>query len=148
LSAVSPFAKPRKAFSQALFLLLAIPEVASDASANLTMHQILRLLYSNQLSPVENLFRFESQFDRPILRDAIGRLPCRDYDPILYENEVRIRELRRALRTRRLPTNLVYHGKGCSRSFPGVMIRNVMRVCRPSASPPLQASCRVAANRR
>jgi hypothetical protein len=59
------------------------------------MHQILRLLYSDQLSPVESLFRFESQFDRPILRDAIGRVLCGGYDPILYENEVRIRELTR-----------------------------------------------------
>jgi hypothetical protein len=84
-----------ESFSQALFRLLGIPEVASDASANLTMHQILRLLYSDQLSPVENLFRFESQFDRPILRDAIGRLLCGGYDPILYENEVKIRELTR-----------------------------------------------------
>jgi hypothetical protein len=59
------------------------------------MHQILRLLYSDQLSPVDNLFRFESQFDRPILRDAIGRLLCGGYDPILYENEVKIRDLTR-----------------------------------------------------
>lgn len=84
-----------ESFSQALFRLLGIPEVVSDASANLTMHQILRLLYSDQLSPVENLFRFESQFDRPILRDAIGRLLCGGYDPIVYDNEVRIRELTR-----------------------------------------------------
>jgi hypothetical protein len=63
------------------------------------MHQILRLLYSDQLSPVENLFRYESQFDRPILRDAVGRLLCGGYDPILYENEVKIRELTREFDT-------------------------------------------------
>jgi hypothetical protein len=78
-----------------MFRLLGIPEVVSDASGNITMHQILRLLYSDQLSPVENLFRFEGQFDRPILRDAVGRLLCGGYDPILYENEVRIRDLTR-----------------------------------------------------
>jgi hypothetical protein len=41
----------QESFSQALFRLLGIPEVASDVSGNLTMHQILRLLYSDQLIP-------------------------------------------------------------------------------------------------
>src|ERR1700680_2966584 len=59
----------QESFSQALFRLLGIPEVASDVSGNLTIHQILRLLYSDQLSPVEDLFRFESRFDPPVLRD-------------------------------------------------------------------------------
>jgi predicted ATP-dependent endonuclease of OLD family len=64
----------QESFSQALFRLLGIPEVASEVSGNITIHQLLRLLYSDQLSPVENLFKFESRFDPPALRDAIGRL--------------------------------------------------------------------------
>jgi hypothetical protein len=83
-----------ESFSQALFRLLQIPEVASDISGNITMHQILRLLYSDQLSPVENLFRFE-RFDSPALRDTIGRLLTGAYDPALYDNELKIRELTR-----------------------------------------------------
>ncbi|MDI1345073.1 MAG: AAA family ATPase [Pseudolabrys sp.] len=85
----------QESFSQALFRLLGLPEVTSEASSNLTMHQILRLLYSDQLSPVENLFRFESRFDPPILRDAIGRLLSGAYESALYGNEVKIRELTR-----------------------------------------------------
>jgi hypothetical protein len=88
-----------ESFSQALFRLLGIPEVVSDASGNLTIHQILRLLYSDQLSPVESLFRYESQFDSPILRDAIGRLLCGSYDASLYDNEVAIRTLSRQFDT-------------------------------------------------
>ena len=45
----------QESFSQALFRLLNIPEVASDISGNITMHQLLRLLYADQLSPVDNL---------------------------------------------------------------------------------------------
>ncbi|MGY4456582.1 hypothetical protein ACVWYI_000542 [Bradyrhizobium sp. LB13.1] len=85
----------QESFSQALFRLLGIPEVANDVSGNLTIHQILRLLYSDQLSPVENIFRFESRFDPPALRDAIGRLLAGGYESALYENAVRLRELTR-----------------------------------------------------
>ncbi|KIZ47325.1 MULTISPECIES: ATP-binding protein [Rhodopseudomonas] len=84
-----------ESFSQALFRLLGIPEVAADVSGNLTIHQILRLLYADQLSPVEDLFRFESRFDPPQLRDAIGRLLCGAYEAAIYDNEVKIRELTR-----------------------------------------------------
>ena len=80
----------KESFSQALFRLLGIPEVANEATGNLTMYQILRLLYADQLSPVENLFRFD-RFDPPNLRDAIGRLLCGAYDNELYQNELRIR---------------------------------------------------------
>lgn len=85
----------KESFSQALFRLLAIPEVASDASGNLTIHQILRLLYSDQLSPVETLFRYETRFDPPALRDAVGRLLCGSYENRLYQNEIEIRTLLR-----------------------------------------------------
>jgi hypothetical protein len=85
----------QESFSQALFRLLGIPEVASDVSGNLTIHQILRLLYSDQLSPVENIFRYESRFDPPVLRDAIGRLLAGGYDAALYENDLKLRQLTR-----------------------------------------------------
>jgi hypothetical protein len=87
-----------ESFSQALFRLLGIPEVSSDVSGNITMHQILRLLYADQPSPVEDLFRFE-RFDQPVLRDAIGRLLCGAYDSALYDNEIRIRSLTREFET-------------------------------------------------
>lgn len=83
-----------ESFSQALFRLLGIPEVASDEAGNVTMHQVLRLLYADQLSPVESLFRFE-RFDPPTLRDAVGRLLAGAYDPAIYANELEIRALSR-----------------------------------------------------
>ncbi|MEH2612899.1 AAA family ATPase [Bradyrhizobium sp. AZCC 1693] len=85
----------KESFSQAIFRLLAIPEVASDVSGNLTIHQILRVLYSDQLSPVETLFRYDTRFDPPALRDAVGRLLCGSYEARLYETEIEIRTLTR-----------------------------------------------------
>ncbi|HEY5305329.1 MAG TPA: AAA family ATPase [Pseudolabrys sp.] len=82
----------RESFSQALFRLLGIPEVSSDLSGHITMHQMLRLLYADQLSPIEQLFRFES-FDRADLRDTVGRLLCGAYESTVYDNDQRIRAL-------------------------------------------------------
>ncbi|MCW1995554.1 hypothetical protein ABIE85_005995 [Bradyrhizobium diazoefficiens] len=82
----------RESFSQAIFGLLGIPEVSSDLSGHITMHQILRLLYADQLSPVEQLFR-AVPFDRADLRDTVGRLLCGAYDSAVYDNEQKIREL-------------------------------------------------------
>lgn len=81
-----------ESFSEVLFRLLDIPEVANDETGNLTIHQILRLLYADQLSPVEQIFKFE-RFDPPILRDTIGRLLCGAYDSQVYNNEVRLKGL-------------------------------------------------------
>lgn len=84
----------RESFSQAIFRLLGIPEAANELSGNITIHQILRVLYADQLSPIDEIFRFES-FDNGGLRDAIGRLLCGAYDNKLYENEQRIKILTR-----------------------------------------------------
>lgn len=82
----------RESFSQALFRLLEIPEATSEASGNVTVHQLLRLMYADQLSPIGTLFKFE-QFDPPILRDTVSRLLFGAYDNELYANELRIKSL-------------------------------------------------------
>lgn len=82
----------KQSFSQAVFALLNLPEVQTETSGKITLHQLLRLLYSDQLSPVENIFRFE-RFDAPITREAVGRFLCGAYHPEIYENEVRIKLL-------------------------------------------------------
>lgn len=88
----------RESFSQAMFRLLNIPEVETDLSGNVTINQVLRLLYSDQLSPIDDIFRFE-QFDPQGLRDTVGRLLCGAYDNTLYQNELRIRALTKELDT-------------------------------------------------
>jgi uncharacterized protein YdcH (DUF465 family) len=85
----------QESFSQALFRLLDIPEVASEVSGNITIHQLLRLLYADQLSPIDNLFRHDSRFDPPSLRDAVARLLAGAFEAALYDNEVKLRDLTR-----------------------------------------------------
>jgi predicted CopG family antitoxin len=93
-----PYARSesRESFSEAVLELLGIPEAIvgtnPDSPSKLTLHQVLRLLYADQLSPVDVLFRFE-QFDSPITRDSVGRLLCGVFDSELYANEIRAREI-------------------------------------------------------
>lgn len=59
-------------FSQQLFELLGWPQHHDDDGANLTMHQVLRLIYVDQSTPVNKILRDEPAFDKPSLRQAIG----------------------------------------------------------------------------
>lgn len=87
-----PYARSesRESFSQALFHLLGMPQISDQISANVTMHQILRLLYSDQLSPVESLFKYE-QMDPPTLREAVGNLLCGAFDQQYYGNQITLK---------------------------------------------------------
>lgn len=82
----------KESFSQALFRLMGMPDVAGEGSGNITMHQILRLLYSDQLSPIDNLFRLEPvAADSPNLREIIGNLLCGAYNDQIYELQIKLR---------------------------------------------------------
>ncbi|MPR64302.1 hypothetical protein D7027_21185 [Ochrobactrum intermedium] len=76
----------KESFSQALFRLLGMPDVAVEGTSSITMHQILRLLYADQLSPTDSLFRFEG-YDPENLREAIGNLLCGAFDTAIYESQ-------------------------------------------------------------
>jgi hypothetical protein len=76
--------KNQESFSQAIFRLLDMPDVAVEGTSSLTVHQILRLLYADQLSPTESLFRFEG-YDPENLREAVGNLLCGAFDTEIYE---------------------------------------------------------------
>lgn len=76
--------KNQESFSQAIFRLLDMPDVAVEGTSSITIHQILRLLYADQLSPTESLFRFEG-YDPENLREAIGNLLCGAFDTEIYE---------------------------------------------------------------
>lgn len=81
----------KESFSQAIFRLLGMPEATGDANSNITMHQMLRLLYADQLSPVDRIFRFE-RFDTALTRQTVGDLLCGAYDNNLYRQQLRLRE--------------------------------------------------------
>lgn len=88
--------KDKIAFSNVLFNALGFPEVRSAEDNKVTMHQILRLLYVDQDTPHQNLFRFE-RFDVPLLRQATAEMLLGIYDDELYTARVSVRNLRKEL---------------------------------------------------
>lgn len=72
----------RRSFSNILFEMLGLPEVKSDS--NITMHQILRLVYLDQESPTESLFYFE-RFDKELTRETVAEVLLGVYDENLYK---------------------------------------------------------------
>lgn len=62
----------RHSFSQQMFEMLGLPTHKNDDDANLTMHQILRLLYVDQLTSTSKLLKADDQHDNATIRRAIG----------------------------------------------------------------------------
>ncbi|SDW15260.1 AAA domain-containing protein [Sulfitobacter pontiacus] len=81
----------KESFSQAIFRLLDMPDVAVEGTSSITMHQVLRLLYADQMTPIESLFRFEG-YDPENLREAVGNLLCGAFDAEIYELQQLYRE--------------------------------------------------------
>lgn len=84
----------KQSFSNILFELLDIPIVYGDS--NITMHQLLRLMYVDQDSPTNSLFLYE-QFDSPLTRQTISELLLGIYDDTLYEDRINKREKEKRL---------------------------------------------------
>lgn len=88
-----PYRRPEHgySFSQVLFKAIGLPESISDGSSNITMHQILRMLYLDQLTPIQRIFRDEN-FDTWQTRQAVGDLllGIGGYD--LFERQITLRE--------------------------------------------------------
>jgi len=78
-------------FSNALFNALDLPEVKGDLDSNITMHQILRLLYIDQETHPQSLFRFEN-FDPPLTRKTISEILLGIYDDSLYSDRISFRD--------------------------------------------------------
>ncbi|TKB07681.1 AAA family ATPase [Desulforhopalus sp. IMCC35007] len=78
----------RESFSQKLFSFMGIPEAKADANNNnITIHQILRLIYSDQSNPSSNIFNLES-FDSAFKRESIGNYLLGLYDNELYDARI------------------------------------------------------------
>ncbi|VVN79437.1 AAA family ATPase [Pseudomonas fluorescens] len=59
-------------YSQQLFLLMGLPSHKTDESKNLTMHQILRLMYVDQLTQTTKLLKEDKNYDNADIRKAVG----------------------------------------------------------------------------
>ncbi len=78
-------------YTNVLFNALNFPEVKSDTDSNITMHQILRMLYIDQDTPTQSLFRFE-RFDPPLTREAISEILLGIYDDTLYTQRLSLKQ--------------------------------------------------------
>lgn len=78
-------------YTNVLFNALEFPEVKSDTDSNITMHQILRLLYIDQDTPTQSLFRYE-RFDPPLTREAISEILLGIYDDTLYTQRLNLKQ--------------------------------------------------------
>ena len=61
----------RESFSQAIFRLLGYQENKLSSFANITIHEILRLVYSDQLTAVNKIFKHQN-FDSDEMRQTVG----------------------------------------------------------------------------
>ena len=84
----------RDSFSQVIMRLLNIPD--ANETVNLTMHQLLRIIYIDQLSPTNTLMRQED-FDTIIIREAIAKTLMGAYDINLLQNEIKLRDKRKEM---------------------------------------------------
>ena len=83
-----------RSFSNVLFELMGLPEV--KAESNITMHQILRLIYLHQESPVNSHFLHEP-FDKEITRETIANLLLGVYNQNYSEAKLDYRETQRKI---------------------------------------------------
>lgn len=83
-----------ESFSQVIFRLLRLPEQKTEAQQNITMHQMLRLLYMDQMSPVDQIFRKE-KFDTKDIRIAVSELLLGIDNLEAHDVRLRIRDLDR-----------------------------------------------------
>ena len=83
-----------ESFSQVVFNLLGLPEQKTEAQQNITLHQLLRLQYLDQITSVEAVFRDE-QVDYRDIRTAVGELLLGIDDLEMHDIRLRLRETER-----------------------------------------------------
>lgn len=86
-----------ESFSTFLFRTLGYPAVKSDQDSLITMHQVLRLAYVDQVSRKTSLMR-EEDWDTPLTRRMIADLLFGVYDDTLYGDEIALRTRKQELK--------------------------------------------------
>ena len=82
----------KESFYQVILKELGIPYSKSEAASSLTLHQLLRLMYVDQMTSLDRLFKFD-KFDNASKRKAIGELLIGLSDLDLYQHRVRLQRL-------------------------------------------------------
>ncbi len=67
-----------------------MPELRGEGASNITMHQLLRLLYVDQRTPHDAIFRAEP-FDTILTRETVGNYLCGIYSADLYDAQLELK---------------------------------------------------------
>jgi len=81
--------KNKESFYQAILQELGIPYTQSNKANSITLHQLLRLMYVDQMTSLDRLFKFD-HFDNAAKRKAIGELLIGLSDLKLYEYRLQV----------------------------------------------------------
>ncbi|MEA9859579.1 AAA family ATPase [Xanthomonas campestris pv. raphani] len=82
----------KSSFSQVLLTALDMPQAQGDGASNLTLHQILRVLYADQPSVHSPIFRLD-RWDSTLTREMMGGYLAGVYDDQLYSAQLRARDV-------------------------------------------------------
>ncbi|CAB3755419.1 ATP-binding protein [Paraburkholderia humisilvae] len=129
----------RISFSQALFDALNMPQAQGDGASNLTMHQLLRVLYADQPSVHSPIFRLDN-FDTPLTRDTVGGYLAGVYDDVLYSAQLRLRELDAQISKQETELRSIFNVLGRSGQSPDLEFLNIKIVELEEARDRLSAS--------
>ena len=106
--------------------MMGLPEFKADS--NITMHQILRLIYLDQESPLSSLFFFD-QWDKELTRETVARLLMGLYDEELSQAKLKKEEVERdieqVIRKKKVAAELLEDPKTMSSQFLKEMIRGI-----------------------
>lgn len=113
----------KKSFSNVLFELFGFPEIHADS--NITMHQILRLMYLDQESPTSSLFYFEP-FDREIIRETTADLLMGLYNYRLSDAKLELERLEKEIAVKRSEEKVMKDMLSASNAISSQYINNVI----------------------
>lgn len=88
----------KESYHDNLLDLLGIPKSKSDNSDSINFNQILRLIYTDQLTSVSRIFR-EQEFDSNLIREAIGDLLLGISSGELLSKKIELKNLNKKLDT-------------------------------------------------
>lgn len=80
----------KESFSQVLFRAMGLPELRGESASNITMHQIMRLMYVDQRTPHDEIFRAEP-FDTQLTKETVGNYLCGVYNDELYDAQLELK---------------------------------------------------------
>jgi len=110
-------------FSQAIFNALEIPIAQGDGASNLTLHQLLRVLYADQPSVHSPIFRADP-FDTALTRETIGGYLSGVYDDDLYSAQLQLRHVTSTLSKLEAELKGIFNVLGRSGQSPDLIFSN------------------------